>query len=104
MPTKESKHENFTRIGQARVKQVTEALRKVGNLASPNYDFTSTEVEGLFDSINEAVAKTRGLFEKRLDKSRTKANREAAKDLGVHDDNDPDAAIDEERYPVIEGA
>jgi hypothetical protein len=39
MPPRSEKHKNFRRLAQARTDMVLEALRKLANLSSPNYEF-----------------------------------------------------------------
>jgi hypothetical protein len=47
---------------------VLEALRKLSNLSSPNYEFTDVEVERIFSTITDGVEEARGRFRRDLTK------------------------------------
>jgi hypothetical protein len=68
MPVKSEKHANFRRLAQSRTGQVLEALRKLSNLSSPNYEFEDHEVEKIFSTIEDAVEEARGRFRRNLNK------------------------------------
>jgi hypothetical protein len=66
MPPRSEKHSNFRRLAQARTESVLEALRKLSNLSSPNYEFEDSEVEKIFDAIQDGVEEARGRFRRGL--------------------------------------
>ena len=68
MPPRSEKHANFRRLAQARTESVLEALRKLANLSSPNYEFTDAEVEKVFTEIESGVEEARGRFRRDLTK------------------------------------
>lgn len=68
MPPRSEKHANFRRLAQSRTEGVLEALRKLANLSSPNYEFEDGEVEKIFAAIDEAVDEARGRFRRGLTK------------------------------------
>jgi VIT1/CCC1 family predicted Fe2+/Mn2+ transporter len=68
MPPRSEKHANFRRLAQARTDSVLEALRKLANLSSPNYEFADAEVEKIFSVIEESVEEARGRFRRDLSK------------------------------------
>ncbi len=71
MPPRSEKHSNFRRLAVSRTEGVLEALRKLSNLSSPNYEFEDAEVERIFDHIQEKMNEARGLFNRNL-KNRNK--------------------------------
>ena len=54
--TKESKSEKFVRLAESRVTKVLSELRKVGNLAAPNYEYTEKQVKALITALNDGVS------------------------------------------------
>jgi VIT1/CCC1 family predicted Fe2+/Mn2+ transporter len=68
MPPRSEKHANFRRLAPARTDSVLEALRKLANLSSPNYEFADAEVEKIFSVIEESVEEARGRFRRDLSK------------------------------------
>ena len=68
MPPRSEKHENFRRLAEARTHQVLEALRKLSNLSSPNYEFEDSEIEKIFSAIEQGVEEARGRFRRDLNK------------------------------------
>jgi hypothetical protein len=68
MPPRSEKHENFRRLAEARTHQVLEALRKLSNLSSSNYEFEDFEVEKIFLAIEQGVEEARGRFRRDLHK------------------------------------
>jgi hypothetical protein len=68
MPPRSEKHSNFRRLAVARTDQVLEALRKLSNLSSANYEFEDSEVEKVFDAIEAGVEEARGRFKRGLTK------------------------------------
>jgi hypothetical protein len=66
MPPRSEKHANFRRLAQARTDSVLEALRKLANLSSPNYEFEDAEVEKIFGAIEQGVEEARGRFRRGL--------------------------------------
>lgn len=70
MPPRSEKHENFRRLAPKRTEAVLEALRKLSNLSSANYEFHDSEVQKIFEAVEDAVAEARGLFRRNLTKHR----------------------------------
>jgi hypothetical protein len=70
MPPQSEKHGNFRRLAQARTDSVLEALRKLANLSSPNYEYADAEVERIFAAIEQGVQEARGRFRRDLTKRR----------------------------------
>jgi len=68
MPPRSVKHENFRRLAEARTESVLEALRKLSNLSSANYEFEDSEVEKIFMVIEQSVEEARGRFRRGLSK------------------------------------
>ena len=68
VPPRSEKHANFRRLAQARTDSVLEALRKLANLSSPNYEFEDPEVEKIFSAIEDGVEEARGRFKRGLTK------------------------------------
>jgi hypothetical protein len=66
MPPRSEKHKNFRRLAQARTESVLEALRKLSNLSSPNYEFEDDEVDKIFTVLQEGVDEARGRFRRDL--------------------------------------
>lgn len=71
MPPRSEKHGNFRRLAQARTEATLEALRKLSNLSSPNYEYEDREVEAIFDAIQEGVEEARGKFRRKLSRRGT---------------------------------
>ena len=51
----ESKNEKFRRLAKRRAEIAADALRKLGNLSSPNYEYSGQEVDQLFRYIDTRV-------------------------------------------------
>jgi len=68
MPPRSEKHANFRRLAENRTEAILEALRKLSNLSSPNYEFEDQEVEIIFQTIEDAVNEARGRFRRGLNK------------------------------------
>jgi len=66
MPPRSEKHANFRRLAQARTEGVLEAVRKLSNLSSPNYEFEDAEVDKIFEAVEQAVEEARGRFRRGL--------------------------------------
>jgi len=58
------KRENFRRLAAKRTLKTLDEIRKIGNLASSNYEYDHAEVEKIFSSLEVALQQTRGLFRK----------------------------------------
>ena len=65
MPDDSTKHENFRRLAEARTQAVLEALRKLSNLSSPNYEYEEDEVDRVFAAVQRAVDEGRERFRPR---------------------------------------
>jgi len=62
---KETKSETFLRIAPLRVINVLRALRILGNCSKRvNYEYSTEQVEAMFDSISEAYSNTLAKFSK----------------------------------------
>lgn len=59
-----TKHANFRRLAEARTNGVLEALRKLSNLASPNYEYEEAEIEKIYATIEAALVDGRARFAK----------------------------------------
>jgi hypothetical protein len=70
MSLRSKKHEKFGDLAPERLQGVLEAIHKLGNLSSPNYEFEEAEVEKMFDTIRERLEETRGRFWRRFTKRR----------------------------------
>ena len=68
MPPRSDKHAKFGDLAPKRQEGVLEAIHKLANLSSPNYDFEGAEVEKIFKTIQERVEEARGRFLRRLTK------------------------------------
>ena len=66
MPARTEKHANFRRLAEARTEMVLEALRKLSNLSSPNYEYEDREVERMFEALEQALEIARGKFRRDL--------------------------------------
>lgn len=53
--TKECKKEKFIRLAERRVTKTLQELRKVGNLAAPNYEYTEEQVKAIIAALQDAV-------------------------------------------------
>lgn len=60
----ENKHEKFKRLATGRTNRILNNLRKLGNLSSPNYEYTDSEIEKIFSAIEKITSETRGKFKK----------------------------------------
>lgn len=63
-PENESKREKFLRLGNPRVQRVLNSIRLVGNLASPNYQWTPDDINKMRTAIQGQLDKTLARFEK----------------------------------------
>ena len=53
---KESDHDKFKRLAEARVRKLAQQLRLVGNLSDKsNYKYTDEQVEEIFNFVESAV-------------------------------------------------
>lgn len=50
-----SRHENFVRLANRRVKKVLKGIEQVGNLSSNNYEYSEAEVDKLADVLGTAL-------------------------------------------------
>jgi len=60
----ETKHDKFRRLANRRVSAAKEVLCKIGNLASPNYEYRSEEVARIFGHLREALDTTEAKFKR----------------------------------------
>lgn len=58
----ESKHEKFQRLSSSRLEKALDAIRVIGNLASPNYEWTQEEARGLVQELDTAIGGLREAF------------------------------------------
>jgi hypothetical protein len=68
MPARSEKHANFRRLAESRTEVILDAIRKLSNLSSPNYEFEDGEVDRIFAAIEEALEEARGKFRRDLHK------------------------------------
>ena len=62
---KESKVDTFIRIAEPRVKSVLRSLRILGNCSNRNnYEYTSEQVNSMFESITQALMDTEAKYTK----------------------------------------
>ena len=62
---KESKSETFIRLAEPRVKSVLRSLRILGNCSNRNnYEYSTEQVNSMFESITQALIDTEGKFTK----------------------------------------
>ncbi len=66
LPPRSEKHANFQRLLPGRTENVLEAIRKLTNLSSPNYEFEEAEVEKIFDTLRERLDEACARFRRRL--------------------------------------
>ena len=52
----ETKAQKFVRLAESRVTKVLAELRKVGNLAAPNYEYTEKQVKAIILALNTAIS------------------------------------------------
>lgn len=62
MPQNESKHDRFKRIATKRVRNAIKMIERIGNLATPGYQYTEEEAEKIFSTIQETVDNVKVLF------------------------------------------
>lgn len=63
MPSKNKKAENFVRLAEARTNKIIDMVLLLGNLSNKtNYSYTNEQVEAIFDSIQQALDKTKQKF------------------------------------------
>lgn len=70
LPPVSKKHANFQRLLPFRTENVLEAIRKLTNLSSANYEFEEAEVEESFDTLRERLDEARARFQRRLNRTR----------------------------------
>ncbi len=61
----ESKRDRFERIAKARMNKALTAIRLLGNLSSPNYEWTQNDVRAISDTLQFAVNETLAKFRRR---------------------------------------
>ena len=62
---KETKHQNFQRIAEARTEKILDMLDLIGNLSNTSfYEYTDSEIEKIFKTISESVEKNKNKFKK----------------------------------------
>jgi hypothetical protein len=66
MPSRSEKHRNFQRLLPDRTERILDAIRKLKNLSSPNYEFEEVEVEKTFDTLRERLEEAHATFRRRL--------------------------------------
>lgn len=59
---KESRNEKFRRLARVRVSKVSEDIRKLGNLSSPNYEYSEEEVARMFEYIQSRLDEAKARF------------------------------------------
>ncbi len=59
----QTKHDNFKRIAEKRTNRIIEQISKLYNLSNPSfYEYTDSEINGIFDSIQEELNHQKALF------------------------------------------
>ncbi len=61
---REDRNERFRRLAKARAEKIADELRKIGNLASPNYEYSEEEVEKMFAYLTARMDDSRSKFTK----------------------------------------
>lgn len=65
MPDNNSKTENFIRLAEARTNKIINMIDLLGNLANrSNYNYTESQVELIFNSIEESLRESKSKFYK----------------------------------------
>jgi len=68
MNISETKTERFARLAEQRVNNALDKIRLIGNLASPQYEFTAEQVEKIMVALQAAIAEMEEKFQKPLDR------------------------------------
>lgn len=64
----ESKNDKFKRLAEKRTNDILESIRILGNLSNRgNYEYSDVEVEQVFFAIEEALKKTKELFQAKVE-------------------------------------
>lgn len=62
---KNTKHENFRRIAEARTEKILDMLDLIGNLSNTSfYEYSEMEIEKIFNTISESLEKNKRKFKK----------------------------------------
>lgn len=69
----ETKRDKFLRLGKARVSATLGKLSLIGNLSSPNYEYTSDDVEKIKTVLHNATDNVLARFVPRKAEDRNKA-------------------------------
>jgi adenosylmethionine-8-amino-7-oxononanoate aminotransferase len=67
---RETKAERFRRLATKRVNSALKRIQLIGNLASPNYEFTKEQVKKIVETLREAINEVEREFNKRLGEKR----------------------------------
>lgn len=60
---KESKHERFVRIAEARTNKIIDLVRLLGNCSSKtNYEYSEDEIRRIFSTIDKELRNARSKF------------------------------------------
>ena len=63
VPATETKDQKFQRLASYRTNVILDALRKLGSLSNRNhYEYSESEIERIFDTIDGAVSDAKRLF------------------------------------------
>ena len=63
--TKETKHQRFVRLAEARTNKIIATLRLLGNCSNPTvYEYSKSDVTKIFHAIDEAVSDAMRRFNK----------------------------------------
>ena len=62
--SKESRRERFERLGKSRMRRVLNTIRLLGNLSTPNYQWSDGDIELMRKAINETADKTFAKFKR----------------------------------------
>jgi hypothetical protein len=62
--SKESRRERFERLGKSRMHRVLNTIRLLGNLSTPNYQWSEADIEMMRKAIDQTTEKTFSKFKR----------------------------------------
>ncbi len=60
----ESRRDRFERLGRSRMRRTLNTIRLLGNLATPNYQWTESDISKMEKALREQIDKTFSKFKK----------------------------------------
>lgn len=72
IPENETRADAFKRLATGRVNAALEDIRLVGQLASPNYEFTQAQIDAIFGTLNDALGETHEKFTAKVPTERSR--------------------------------